>query len=732
MKKKYINDKKVKKNYENCEKISLNKINSKKEVLTSFFLDNNYVPMTAKQIKSFLEVPKEDYVLFDKVLEELENDAFLYLDDSKRYRVVNNSQSLRCVYEGKNEKFGFAILEKNSTNKVRIESINNMGAISGDIVLVSITNVAKNEGKITKIVKRKTKKIVGKLIKNKNFGFVEPIDIKIPDIYIPKKNINNFKDQDIVEVEITKYATLNSKAEGKIIRKITDYSDELSYVKALYESYGLDEKLKFNSLVEEEIEKISDEVLQEEKMGRVDRTKFNNIYTIDSQDAKDLDDAVSVVKNTDGTYTLSVYIADVSHYVRPKTELNKEAIKRGTSIYIPGTVIPMLPKKLSNGICSLNENKERLTLAVDMKINESGEVLDSDIFKSVIKVKKKMTYEKVYKVLSEDINDIEVEKEYKNYKEDLKLFYELAKILEKKRKKDGAINFEIPETKVVLSETGRVEDIYPYKITFANKIIEEFMLITNMVVAERFNLLQIPFIYRIHELPDEEKLRELNELLGVYGKRIKNVKKIHPKAISNILEEFENTENYEIISTSLLRSLKLARYSEECIGHFGLSAKYYCHFTSPIRRYPDLFIHRVISECIENNYVLPDNLISVFSKQAEKYSVSSTDTEKEATKIERDFVDLYKAIYMKKYVGEIYNAKVSSVTQFGMFVELPNTVEGLVPFDNMPKNDYYDYDESKKILIGRNSGQIFRLGDKVKVKLTRVDIRSRQIDFKVI
>lgn len=732
MKKKYINDKKIKNNKKNCEKISLNKINSKKEVLTSFFLDKNYVPMTTKQIKNFLEVPVEDYLLFDKVLEELENDAFLYLDDSKRYRVVNKLQSIRCTYEGKNEKFGFAVSENDNINKIRIESINNMGAMSGDIVLVSMTDLSKNEGKVTKIIKRNTKKVIGKLIKNRNFGFVEPIDTKIPDIYIPKKSTNNYKDQDIVEVELTKYATLKSKSEGKIIRKITDSLDELSYVKALYESYGLDNKLKFSKAVEEEIEKIPDEVLNEEKVGRVDRTSFNNIFTIDSEDAKDLDDAISVIKNKDGSYTLSVYIADVSHYVRPKTDLNKEAISRGTSIYIPGTVIPMLPKKLSNGICSLNENQERLALAVDMKINESGEVIDSDIFKAVIKVKKKMTYEKVYKVLSDNINDEEVENEYEAYKKDLKLFYELSQILEAKRKKDGTINFEIPETKVILNENGNVEDIHSYEITFANKIIEEFMLVTNMVVAERFNLLQIPFIYRIHELPDEEKLRELNELLNNYGKRIKNIKKIHSKAIASILEEFENTENYEIISHSVLRSLKLARYSNECVGHFGLSAKYYCHFTSPIRRYPDLFIHRVISECIENNYVLSDNLMSVFSKQSEKYSVSSSDTEKDATKIERDFVDLYKAIYMKKYVGEIYDAKVSSVTQFGMFVELPNTVEGLVPFDNMPRNDYYDYDDTRKILIGRNTGEIFRLGDKVRVKLTRVDIRSRQIDFKVI
>ncbi len=606
--------------------------------------------------------------------------------------------------------------------------------MNGDEILISILDCKKDkkrlEGKIIKIVKRNIKTVIGRHIKNENFGFVEPLDTKIPDIYIPKKSSMQYNNGDIVEVEILKYATLKSKTEGKILRKISSITDPLYEIKGLYKSYGLDELEVFPKDVEDELLDIPEIVLENEKIGRVDRTK-NNIYTIDSEDAKDLDDAISVIKNKDGNYLLSVYIADVSYYVKEKTALNKSAVSRGTSIYIPGTVIPMLPKKLSNGICSLNAGVDRLSLAVDMKIDgKTGQVLESDIFKAVIKVTKKMSYEKVYKVLN-NIDD-EVIKEYAPYKNDLIIFKELAEILNSKRKKDGAIDFDIPETKVVLNELGQVEEIKPYEITFANKIIEEFMLLTNMVVAKRFNLLEVPFIYRIHELPDEEKLRTLNEILGMYGKRIKNTKNIHSKNLAEIIDSITDKKEKKIISHCMLRTLKLARYSNECVGHFGLSAKYYCHFTSPIRRYPDLFIHRVISKCIENNYILNDDLYNVFEKQAIKYSDSSSECEKNSTKIERDFVDLYKAMYMKDFVGKTFDGTISSVTQFGMFVELKNTVEGLVPFENMPLNDYYEYDDTHKKLIGRKTGNTYKIGDDVTIKVTRVDTRTRQIDFKVI
>ena len=425
-----------------------------------------------------------------------------------------------------------------------------------------------------------------------------------------------------------------------------------------------------------------------------------------------------------------MYIADVSHYVKEKTELNKEAIARGTSIYIPGKVIPMLPKELSNGICSLNEGQERLALAVDMLISPSGEVLSSDVFKAVIKVDKKMSYDKVYKVISGQIDE-NLEKEYGIYKEDLLLMEELAKILNEKRKKEGCINFNIPETHIELDNNGDVISVAPYPITFANQIIEEFMLITNMTIAEKYFFLELPFIYRIHEKPDEEKLRDLNLILSNYNLRIKGIKDVHPKALSDILDSIDNEKDKDIISNYMLRSLKLAKYSSECLGHFGLNAKYYCHFTSPIRRYPDLFIHRIISKSIDNNLMFKENEISKYEKQAEIYSKSSSEMEKNATKIERDFDSLYSTIYMKQFIGEVFEATISSITSFGMFIRLENTVEGFVAFNDI-SDDYYMYDEAKRILIGKNTSKIYRIGDNIKVKLIKSDVLTKQIDFEVI
>ncbi len=712
-------------------KVSIYDINSKKEVLTSFFLDKSYVPMTKKQIISFLQVPQEEIGIFDKVLEELENEAFIYIDDSKRFRLVKNNETIKASYQGKNEKFGIAISDKFSD--IYIEKENSMGAMNGDEILVSIVCDASKDkiyGKVVKIIKRNTRTIIGRHIKNSNFGFVEPINNKIFDIYIPKKSSQKFKNDDIVEVQLTKYPTLKNKAEGIIVKKISSAQDENSQIKGMYEAYKISCLKEFPKNVLEEIKNINDNVLDEEKVGRVDRTK-DMVYTIDSEDAKDLDDAVCVKKIDKNTFLLSVYIADVSHYVKDKTALDQEASKRATSIYIPNDVVPMLPKKLSNGICSLNEGVERLALAVDQKIDaRTGNVISSDIFKAIIKVKKRMSYDKVYKTLTK--TDSVVEKEYNDYYEDLVHFKQLAEILHDKRIKMGSIDFDIPETKVIIDENGNVTDIKPYEITFANKIIEEFMLVTNMTVAKTFSSLEMPFIYRIHENPDDEKIRELNEFLGKYGKRIKNIKNIHPKSFYDVLKAIEDEKQKRVVSKIMLRTLKLARYHNECLGHFGLGAKYYCHFTSPIRRYPDLFIHRVISECINNNYVLSEEKINRFIKQSEKYSKISSDAEKEATKIEREFVELYECVYMKRYIGNTFNGAVSSVTSFGMFVELENTIEGFVPFDLLPGNDYFDFDEVHKILVGRRTGKIYAIGDNVTVKLTRVDVRSRQIDFKII
>ena len=716
-------------NKEIVNKNQKDKYTTRKEVLTSFFLNNDYELATKKQIIALFAIPQGDIKQLDKILSELEQEGIIYLDDSKRYVPFSKTSLVKCKYQAKSAGFGFGLVENGEDVYISKKNIN--GAMNNDDILVEVieSRGKSREGKVVKILKRNTKNIIGKFTKSRNFGFVIPMDDSIEDIYISKKNSQNYKDGQVVQVSIVKYPTENNKAEGKIESIIGDSKDSHINAKSLYVSYGLDMMENFNEEINRELKNIPQKVLEEEKIGRIDRTK-ERVFTIDAEDAKDLDDAVSVKKNNNGEYLLSVYIADVSHYVKEKTALNKEAIARGTSIYIPGKVIPMLPKQLSNGICSLNAGEERLSLAVDILISKNGEVISSEVFKALIKVAKKMSYDKVYKVITNQ-EDEELIKEYGMYKEDLLLMEELAKILNEKRTKEGCINFNIPETHIVLDENEDVVKIEPYPITFANQIIEEFMLITNMVIAEKYYYLELPFIYRIHEKPDEEKLRDLNLILSNYKLRIKGIKDVHPKALSDILNKFENEEDKDIISTYMLRSLKLAKYSNECLGHFGLNAKYYCHFTSPIRRYPDLFIHRIISKSLDNNYMFKKNELIRYEKQAEEYAKSSSEMEKNSTKIERDFDSLYSAMYMKKYLGEEFDATVCSITSFGIFIKLENTIEGFVSFNDIP-GDYYLYDESTRMLIGKNTSKRYKIGDKVRAKLIKSDVLTKQIDFEIL
>lgn len=706
-----------------------NKYATRKEVLTSFFLNEQYKLVTRKQIISLFRIPKNDLGILDSILEQLQEQGVIYLDDSKRYVPIANKNLVKCTYQAKSGNYGFGIVEDGEDFYISSKNLN--GAMNGDEVLVEILNTTgkSKEGKVVKILKRNVTQVVGRFEKSRNFGFVIPIDDTIEDIYISKKNSANIKNGQVVQVKIEKYPTENNKAEGKIIQIIGNSNDINIDAKSLYISYGLDKLEKFNESVRKEVESIPQNVLAIEKKNRIDRTN-ERVYTIDAADAKDLDDAVSVKKQSDGTFLLSVYIADVSYYVKENTALDKEAIARGTSIYIPGRVIPMLPKELSNGICSLNAGVERLALGVDILISKNGDVINSQVFKAIIKVTKKMSYDKVYKVITNNEDD-ELKEEYGNYKDDLMNMNELAKILNNKRMEKGCINFDIPEMHVILDVDGKVKNIEAYPKTFANQIIEEFMLITNMVIAEKYFFLQLPFIYRIHEKPDEEKLRDLNLILSNYKLKIKGIKDVHPKAISDILNNIDSQDVKDIISTYVLRAMKLAKYSNECLGHFGLNAKYYCHFTSPIRRYPDLFIHRIISKSMENNYLFSNKDLNKYENEAEQYSKTSSEMEKNATKIERDFDDLYSVLYMQNFIGEEFDAKISSVTSFGVFIKLENTVEGFVSFSDM-SGDYYIYDEKTRMIVGKNTSKQIKIGDKVKVRLIKADILTKQIDFEMI
>lgn len=584
-------------------------------------------------------------------------------------------------------------------------------------------------------------KYVGVFQKSKNFGFVVLDDKKIKtDIYISKKNSKKAKNNQKVVVQILKLPEKNKKAEGRILEILGNINQAGVDMMSLIKEYDL--PYEFPESVINEAKAIKQEVSKKDIPNRLDlRNKI--IFTVDGEDAKDLDDAVSVEKLKNGNYLLNVSIADVSYYVQEKSKLDKEAIIRGTSIYILDRVIPMLPKELSNGICSLNQKEDRFAITVLMEINSKGEVVSSDIQKSIIKVTRRMSYKEVQTIL-DVINNEEDKKifnlkdkeklleECKPYFEHFKRMEELANILKQKREKAGSLNLDIPESKITLNEQGVAIKVEKYDMYFANEIIEQFMLTANETVAEKFYWLEAPFIYRVHEVPDEEKIDELNKFLWNLGYKIKgNKDNIHPKAFAEVLEEVKGKPEERVVSNLVLRTLKVARYEAENKGHFGIASKYYCHFTSPIRRYPDLFIHRIISKYLEENYQLKESEIEKYSGQAVKYAQRSSEREKIAQKVERDAESIKKAEYMQSKIGKEYEGIISSITSFGMFVELPNTVEGLIHFEDLG-NEYFIYDEERKTLQGEKSKKIYKIGDSIKVCVIFADKLTRKVDFEKI
>ena len=589
------------------------------------------------------------------------------------------------------------------------------------------------DGKITKNRRNKyslnvIETLVGTFKKSKSFGFVVPDNKKISrDIFISKKNFNGAKTNDKVVVQITKQEEKGRKPEGKIIEVIGNINvagvDMLSIIK----EYNL--PYEFPTPVIKEAKSIGKDVQLEEIKNRQDFRK-ETIFTIDGEDAKDLDDAISVEKNENGNYILKVHIADVSHYVKEGSFLDKEAVIRGTSVYMLDRVIPMLPKELSNGICSLNEGKDRLTLSVIIELDKNGNIISSDIVKGVINVTKRMSYKVVQELLDlEDSNMKEEVKEYTKYIKHFKLMAELAHILEDKRKENGYLDLNIPESKITLDKNGYAIDVTRYENKFSNSIIEQFMLTANEVVAEKFYWLEAPFIYRVHESPEQEKISELNTYLYNFGYRIKgNKENVHPKAFSEILENIKGKEGEIVISNLMLRTLKVARYEAQNKGHFGIAGKYYCHFTSPIRRYPDLYIHRIISKYLENNYTIDDKYKEKQNELAVKIAEKSSDREKIAQKAERDSVDLKKAEFMQDKIGEIYEGVVSGVTSFGLFVELENTIEGLIRFENLG-NEYFEYDDVHKQLIGEHTKIVYKMGDKITVQVIEANKNLRKVTF---
>ena len=569
------------------------------------------------------------------------------------------------------------------------------------------------------------KQIVGTYQKSRNFGFVVPDDKKLgTDIYVSKKNALKAKNNQKVVVEITKQPKNGKSAEGKII-EIIGYIDQAGVdMLSLVKEYGL--PYDFPVEVVKEAKKIKQEIDEKDIANRKD-LRNQEIFTIDGEDAKDLDDAVNVQKLDNGNYILGVHIADVSYYVKEGSLLDKEALVRGTSVYMLNRVIPMLPTELSNGICSLNAGVDRFAISCVMEIDQKGKVVSSDVFKSVIRVTERMSYTNVQKIL--DNSDKKVVKRYEKYISHFKLMEELAHILKDRRSKDGSLNLDLPETKVILDERGFAIDITKYEMYFANEIIEQFMLTANETIAEKFYWLEAPFIYRVHENPDIDKVKELNKFLFNMGYRVKcNNEEVHPTAFAHVLNEAKGKPEERVISNLILRTLKVARYESENKGHFGIASKYYCHFTSPIRRYPDLFIHRIISRYLKQSYILSEEEKEKYSTQATKYAEISSECEKIAQKVERESVDIKIAEYMEGHIGEEYDGIISSITSFGVFVELDNTAQGLVRFDKLG-DEYFIYDENMKTLQGEKTKTMYHIGDKMRVRVIRADKLSRQIDF---
>ena len=640
-------------------------------------------------------------------------------------------KKLEGIYRKNQKGFGFVKIEERE-DEIYIAKKNSINALNGDKVLIKIieekTDSKKAEGRIIKVLEREKDTVVGTFQYSRSFGFVVPDDKNFgTDIFISKKNFGKARNNQKVLVKITKYPKKGKNAEGKIVEILGRIDEAGVDMLSLIKEHNLPDE--FPEPVLEEAKRCGNKVDKKDIPNRVDK-RNEIIFTIDGEDAKDLDDAVRVIKLDNENYKLDVHIADVSYYVRENSLLDKEALIRGTSIYMLGRVIPMLPRELSNGICSLNAGEDRFTLSCSMEINPKGKVVSSEVYKGIINVTERMNYHDVQKII--DGTDKKVLKKYEPYIQNFKDMEELAKILKARRIEEGYLNLDIPESQIDLDENGKVTNISKYETSFANEIIEQFMLSANETIAEKFYWLDAPFIYRVHEEPDLEKVQELNKFLFNFGLKIKaNKDHIYPKEFAKVLDEIKGKEEEKVISNLILRTLKVARYEEENKGHFGIAGKYYCHFTSPIRRYPDLFIHRIISKYLENSYDVDEKFIEKYKEQAKERAKQSSDREKVATTVEREAEDIKKAEYMEDEIGNEYDGIISSITSFGMFVELANTVEGLIRFENLG-NEYFIYDEERKRLIGEKTNTTYKIGDKVKIRVAKASKLLRQVDFEIV
>ncbi|MGM0602963.1 MAG: ribonuclease R [Bacillota bacterium] len=711
-------------------------MSARKELLTHL-REDVHRPLTREEIYKEFDISRDQKKIFDKLISELLDEGMLYKNSSGQYGVPEKFDLIGGRIEKIASGNGFLIPDDPGQEDIFIASENMNGAMHNDKVFIHLTRSRRGkskEGEIVEVIERVNKKVVGNLEKYKNYAFLIPDNQRIcNDIFIPPGGLKNAKNGQKVVAKITKWPEKNRNPEGEVVEILGFKNDPGVDIEAIIRQ--LDLPGDFPADVLSSVEAIPDKAdlsVLEKDEERVDLRDLK-LVTIDGADAKDLDDAVSIEKLSEDKYRLGVHIADVSHYVRESEVLDNEAYERGTSIYLVDRVIPMLPPKLSNGICSLNPAVDRLTLTVFIDYKLTGkngiEAVDHEIIKSVIKSNHRLTYDEVYGILVE--NSESLRKEYSDFVEELEIMNELRRRLRKKRFSEGSIDFNFPEVKVELDENGKPADLKKRRHGIPEQLIEEFMIAANEVVAADMSWREIPFIYRVHDQPDLDRMKEFNEFIHNFGYHLKGVSNgVHPRELQEMLEKVEGKSEERIIDTVLLRSLKKAVYSDKNLGHFGLGLNHYTHFTSPIRRYPDLIAHRIIKETISEGYLSEDRQRELEHK-IPKIADHSSLQERRAMEAERDSVDLKKIEFMEDKIGEEFEGIISGITGFGIFVELDNTVEGLVHVRELT-DDYYHFESDHYRLIGERTKKIYRIGDEVKIKVAKVNREERELDFELV
>ncbi|MFS0611983.1 ribonuclease R [Lederbergia ruris] len=695
------------------------------------YLQEKAKPLTVSEIEEELQVTEaEDFKSLVKALVYMEEQGMVVRTRSNRYGLPEKMNLMRGILSGHSKGFAFLIPDDKSLDDVFIPPHEKNGAMHGDHVLIRISNESKGsrrEGTVVRILKRGSEKVVGTYSESKYFGFVIPDDKKIPDdIFIPKNKSMGAIDGHKVVVHITTFPEDRKNAEGEIIEILGHKNDPGIDILSIIHQHEL--PLAFPDEVMEQANQIPDVVDENDIPNRRD-LRDQTIVTIDGADAKDLDDAVTLTRLSNGHYKLGVHIADVSYYVQEGSPIDREAYERGTSVYLVDRVIPMIPHRLSNGICSLNPQVDRFTISCEMEINEQGEVVSHEIFPGLIKTTERMTYEAVNRILIE--KDEELREKYEALVPMFELMEELQGVLQKKRMKRGAIDFDFKEAKVLVDEEGKPTDVVIRERSIGERIIEEFMLIANETVAERFHWMDVPFIYRIHEDPKEDKLQRFFEFITNFGLIVRGTaNSVHPRALQEIIETVKGKPEEMVISTVMLRSMQQAKYDPESVGHFGLSTKFYTHFTSPIRRYPDLIVHRLIRTYLFEGQ-LDEQTREKWNAELPDIADHTSKRERRAVDAERDTDEMKKAEYMEDKIGEEFDGIISSITNFGLFVELPNTIEGLVHVSYMT-DDYYHYDERHLAMIGERTGSVFRIGDEITVRVINVNKDEHDIDFEIV